>query len=196
MKFFKPTIYFFLYFMILSLSGGLAYANHNNGKMKQRGMDRNKDGVVTRGEWRGNTRAFNNHDWNGDGVLSGDEMRYGAWSVGEVDSFRALDWNNNGVVSMNEWTGTLRSFEGLDLNQDGRITRYEFYNRQQYPVSVFRELDQNNNGRISRSEWRRSIVSFNRLDTNGDNVLSEYEFNGRRGGGIVDQIFYDIFGGR
>ena len=30
-----------------------------------------------RSEWRGNDRSFANHDWNGDGQLSGNEVRVG-----------------------------------------------------------------------------------------------------------------------
>ena len=45
-------------------------------------------------EWRGNDRSFRNEDWNGDGILSGDEVRKGArrqtnWSQ---------DWNRDGRV--------------------------------------------------------------------------------------------------
>ena len=42
-----------------------------------RAMDRDGDGVITRAEWRGSDRSFDVHDWNRDGVLSGDEMRPG-----------------------------------------------------------------------------------------------------------------------
>ena len=38
-------------------------------------MDRDGDGVITRAEWRGSDRSFREHDWNSDGVLSGDEVR-------------------------------------------------------------------------------------------------------------------------
>ena len=38
-------------------------------------MDENRDGVITRQEWRGSAQSFQTHDWNGDGVLSGDEVR-------------------------------------------------------------------------------------------------------------------------
>jgi hypothetical protein len=44
------------------------------GPMRFRGLDRNGDRVVTRLEWRGNDRSFSNHDWNGDGILSGVEV--------------------------------------------------------------------------------------------------------------------------
>jgi hypothetical protein len=37
------------------------------------GLDRNDDGRITWNEWNGSRRAFDVHDWNNDGVLSGDE---------------------------------------------------------------------------------------------------------------------------
>jgi hypothetical protein len=46
--------------------------------IKYRGMDRNSDGVITRGEWRGNGNSFRRHDYNNDGVLSGREVRPGS----------------------------------------------------------------------------------------------------------------------
>lgn len=53
-----------------------AWANRaGNGHKRFKGMDRNKDGVITRDEWRGNDQSFRQHDLNGDNVLSGDELR-------------------------------------------------------------------------------------------------------------------------
>ena len=46
--------------------------SRNNAAMRFQAMDANRDGVITREEWRGNDRSFRNHDWNGDGRLSGD----------------------------------------------------------------------------------------------------------------------------
>jgi hypothetical protein len=75
-------------------------------QMRFQGMDRNKDGVITRTEWRGNDQSFSNEDWNGDGVLSGDEVRPGARRVGNLLSsernaarLRALDDNRNDNAS-------------------------------------------------------------------------------------------------
>ena len=47
-------------------------------RMKIQGMDANNDGVITRQEYRGDDHSFANHDWNGDGVLSGEEVTPGA----------------------------------------------------------------------------------------------------------------------
>ncbi len=46
--------------------------------MRFQKMDTNRDGVITRDEWRGNDRSFADHDCNGDGVLSGPEVKPGA----------------------------------------------------------------------------------------------------------------------
>src|SRR5919106_881010 len=46
-------------------------------RMRFEQLDRNNDGRITRDEWNGNERGFRNRDWNGDGVLSGNEVRAG-----------------------------------------------------------------------------------------------------------------------
>jgi len=45
------------------------------GPMLFAGMDRNRDGVITRKEWRGDKKEFRALDWNRDGILSGQELR-------------------------------------------------------------------------------------------------------------------------
>ncbi len=59
-----------------------------------RDMDTDRDGVVTRAEWRGTDQAFREHDTNGDGVLSGAEVRD---EPGEVIVKAADRWTNTGV---------------------------------------------------------------------------------------------------
>ncbi len=46
-------------------------------RMKVQGMDTDNDGAITRQEYRGDDQSFASHDWNGDGVLSGEEVRPG-----------------------------------------------------------------------------------------------------------------------
>ena len=50
----------------------------NSDRMKIQGMDTDNNGAITRQEYQGDNQSFANHDWNGDGVLSGDELRPGA----------------------------------------------------------------------------------------------------------------------
>jgi hypothetical protein len=96
-------------------------------------MDVNGDGVITRREWTGTRRAFNTADWNRDGVLSGDEVRYDAdqpvgtsGTVNQRSEFFNFDRNNDGIVNRSEWTGLRGTFDQLDANNDGVVTQREF----------------------------------------------------------------------
>jgi len=103
-----------------------------------RGMDRNRDGRITRAEWRGNEQSFRVHDRNGDGVLAGREVRANNArrkhrnrdDDTRVDSLGTLDRNRDGVISRGEWSGSRNEFDRLDRNRDGFLTsseaRYRF----------------------------------------------------------------------
>ena len=46
------------------------------------GLDRNRDGAITRAEWRGNDTSFRQHDSNRDGVIAGAEVSHvPAWDT-------------------------------------------------------------------------------------------------------------------
>jgi EF hand domain-containing protein len=91
-----------------------------------RGMDRNRNGVIERSEWRGNARSFQNQDWNGDGVLSGREVRASAVRVRNSNARAdAVDRNRDGVIARSEWLGARSEFNRLDRNRDGFITLSE-----------------------------------------------------------------------
>ena len=100
--------------------------------MRFAAMDTNKDGVISRGEWNGNDQSFRAHDWNGDGVLKGDEVRPAQGRQGTGTSsrgtarFDTLDSNRDGRISRAEWRGTVERFDVLDGNLDGVVTRAEF----------------------------------------------------------------------
>ncbi len=165
------------------------------------GMDRNNDGMITRAEWRGNDRAFRNQDWNGDGVLSGDEVRQGAqrqnWNQdwnrdGIVDTqdnqiaqrYRGYDMDNDGHVTTSEWPGDQRLFTRLDSNRDRYLSIEEYttgagfrLDSQGGPANTFSNVDSNRDGWVTRNEWNMGAADFNRLDVNRDNRISRYEFD-------------------
>jgi hypothetical protein len=98
--------------------------------MRFRDMDENGDRVITRAEWRGSLQSFNEHDWNGDLRLSGEEVRVGAkrpedWSL---EQFPLFDTNNDNFISRGEWPAAPAEFVRLDRNRDDRISRDEFVN--------------------------------------------------------------------
>ena len=130
------------------LSAGQSTTNQRQGTLSERaerramrfqGMDANRDGVITRDEWRGSERAFERHDLNRDGVLSGSEIwpagspEGTAGRVGTADptdplfqSFLRLDRNRDAIISRSEWTSDLTTFSRVDVNGDGVITQPEY----------------------------------------------------------------------
>ena len=179
----------------------LASATTAHAQIRFQGMDANSDGVITRSEWRGNTNAFRNQDWNGDGILSGDEVRAGArrqtnWSqdwnrdgrVDHLDSeiaqrYRGYDMNSDSRVGRTEWPGDARLFSRLDIDRDGYLSIEEYTQGSGFtldsrggPSYRFSSIDINNDGWVTRSEWRMGAGDFNRLDLNRDNRISRFEF--------------------
>ena len=155
----------------------LTAATDLSAQTRFQGMDRNDDGMITRAEWRGNDRAFRNQDWNGDGVLSGDEVRAGA------QRYRGYDMDNDGRVTTSEWPGDQRLFTRLDSNRDRYLTIQEYttgagfrFDSQGGPANTFSNVDTNRDGWITRPESRMNTAEFNRFDTNSDNRISRFEF--------------------
>jgi Ca2+-binding EF-hand superfamily protein len=165
-------------------------------RMRFQALDRNNDGRITRDEWNGNDRSFQNHDWNGDGVLSGNEVRSGAQRNTELAdhnpnarernlnwtaaNFTALDHNRDGRLSSNEWHFDLATFRRIDRDRNDSISRAEFLGEgiDDERDETFDEMDWNNDGRITRSEWHGGTADFNWLDRNNDGVLSRFEAQG------------------
>jgi hypothetical protein len=79
--------------------------------------DVNKDGIVTRSEWKAGQIAFERHDRNHDGVISAADR--------DIVPANGLDRNRDGVVTRAEWKGNTRSFQVKDRNRDGRLTGTE-----------------------------------------------------------------------
>src|SRR4029078_13136937 len=68
------------------------------GQMRFHGMDTDNDGRISLREWRGSEAAFRQHEWNGDGGLSGDEVRPGA----KRQTGWNQDWNRDGIVDQQD----------------------------------------------------------------------------------------------
>lgn len=167
-------------------------------RMRFQGMDRNNDGVITRGEWQGSQRSFNVHDWNNDGRLSGNEVVTGAqrdsrweeadhnpsWSERNLSwtrsAFSNLDHNRDNRLTPNEWHYDIETFRRVDRNRDNAVNLSEFLgsNIDDDRGDEFDDLDYNNDGFVSRQEWHGGASDFSWLDRNRDGRLSRFEVVG------------------
>ena len=182
------------------LSANAAPEDQNNAaQYRFQAMDKNGDRTISRAEWQGSARSFIVHDWNGDGVLSGEEIRIGAqrnsqWDQVPYDNssadryvswtangFRNLDHNGDNRISRTEWHYDVETFRRVDRNGDGSLTQPEFLGGDDYDDDrgdLFDDLDVNNNGRVERSEWHAGASVFSSLDRNRDGALSRSEVVG------------------
>jgi phycobilisome linker polypeptide/EF hand domain-containing protein len=163
-------------------------SNSNNGRIRFQNMDRNGNGVIERNEWNPNRGSFDAHDWNRDGVLSGQEVQPGGRrSEGfedqgdRSDRFATLDANGNGRIERREWQGSPDAFDWLDRNGDNVLSRAEVVGEGSgREVSgrfdSFTNLDTNRDGTVRPDEWPWSRRLFNQYDTDGDGFITRREF--------------------
>jgi Ca2+-binding EF-hand superfamily protein len=161
-------------------------------------MDRNGDGVIDRAEWQGSERSFAVHDWNHDGVLSGDELRldrrgqpswpdepdeaglarFSDWTTERFDN---LDHNRDGRLARDEWHFDPELFRRVDVDRDGSLSRGEFLGlgRDDDRDDRFADLDLNRDGRVSGQEWHADPEVFRALDRDRNGFLSREELTGQ-----------------
>lgn len=154
-------------------------------------LDRNRDGRVARAEWRGTLASFRRADRNGDNVVTrGEFLNVNAGFEGDTD-FRALDADRSGRIERDEWTRTRATFNRLDANRDGVLTRGELAVDDVFPAAdEFASFDLDNNGVISRSEWRGTYGSFSQYDHDRDGAVTRVEYEtGEAGDVVIDQTF-------
>ncbi len=87
-------------------------------------LDANGNNRVTRDEWHASPEAFTWLNANRDGVLTRAEVE-GPANNQQGDLFARLDVNRNNRINPTEWQWSRASFDRLDVNRDGVLTRAE-----------------------------------------------------------------------
>ena len=88
-------------------------------------FDRNNDGVITRREWTGSTRAFNERDTNGDGRITVRELD--GWDRRDDRDFNDAVGTAGDIIPVSateRWTDTgltVRAGESISIEADGTI---------------------------------------------------------------------------
>jgi Ca2+-binding EF-hand superfamily protein len=168
-----------------------------------RELDVDRNGRITAAEWRFDREDFRRADHDGDGVLTqreflGESAGDDNATAGDRDDddyassmndarFLDLDTNRDDRVSRDEWRSGRVSFDRLDENRDGYLTRAELA-APDASAADFTSLDADRNGVISRGEWLQSASSFERLDTNHDGRLTSTEYGAQRGTGTTTTV--------
>jgi Ca2+-binding EF-hand superfamily protein len=99
-----------------------------------------------------------------------------AQDQGRISAFERLDANKNNKIDPTEWPGKAKDFRYIDSNHDKFISREEFLSPNgRWWNETFENLDLNGDGVISRSEWMDSEDSFKKLDRDHNGAIDRNE---------------------
>jgi Ca2+-binding EF-hand superfamily protein len=150
-------------------------------EMRFADLDRNHNGVVNRGEWRGETQSFDLVDRNRDNRITLDEYTNQLTGGAAELRFNTLDRNHNGILNRGEWRGETQSFDVVDRNRDNRISMDEYVSMSASGTGArgleeqFARMDRNRDALLTRGEWT-DTTAFRRADRNGDGIVTLREY--------------------
>jgi Ca2+-binding EF-hand superfamily protein len=148
-------------------------------------LDRNRNGILNRNEWIGESLPFELVDRNGDNRITADEYLNPPASGAAERRFAVLDRNRNGILNRNEWRGESMNYDAVDRDNNNRITLEEYVDSVNYGSGYgtgsdletrFVQYDRNRDGVLSRSEWRDNTADFRRADRNNDGWVTMREY--------------------
>ena len=134
--------------------------------------DANKDGQITKDEYRGSMTFFTAYDADKDGKLTVDEVK-NAKGASNRPSFRSLDTDKDGFVTRQEWNGTQEEFDAVDLDNDGVWSKADLSieKHRTQAKGLIERLDKNKDGVIDVNEWHGDASSFRVQDLNRNGKL-------------------------
>jgi Ca2+-binding EF-hand superfamily protein len=122
---------------------GSAHARPNP-EERWKKLDRDNDGRISRSEWQRDERVFDRIDADKDGFLTKEELRSAAaeFHGRRRGGLREMDADADGNISRSEWKGKGETFNRLDANKDGLLSRDELREARRHRGSGSRRPDQ------------------------------------------------------
>ena len=153
-----------------------------------RRMDADRDGKLTKEEWKLKAELFARFDANGDGVITPDEVMPDdprqpmARGDGSAEFLRRHDKNGDGKVEAKE-LGNERRFAAMDRDQDGVLTKAEIDQAldkqdRERGMGFLERFDRDRDGKVTREEFTGPARVFDRMDRNKDGVIDAADGKG------------------
>jgi Ca2+-binding EF-hand superfamily protein len=161
-------------------------------------FDKNRDGVVQRDEYPGDSNKFKEYDKNRDGSWSFEEIvplaedeiadiRKKMKNPNRYDFLVLFDSDKDNDVSLDEYDGPMDDFRKHDKDSDGVVTYDELYPERMAmrmkqgeapaapkaeDLTILETMDKDQDGKVSRTEFKGTEDAWQRLDRNGDGVIT------------------------
>jgi Ca2+-binding EF-hand superfamily protein len=136
--------------------------------------DTNRDGKVSREEFRMGSAYFAGLDADKDGFLTRDEAKAALTSQPVEVDLEAVDADRDGYVTRREWPGDQAGFDKLDLDNDGVLSKLDrdLERSQARAKGRLKKFDKNGDGLVQREEWPMDDSSFRQQDKNRNGTIS------------------------
>jgi Ca2+-binding EF-hand superfamily protein len=107
-------------------------------------LDQDNDGRISRSEWQRDDQAFDRMDADKDGFLTKEELQSAAREFRAKRRSRLweMDADADGNISRSEWKGKEETFNRLDSNKDGLLSRDELREARRHRGPGSRHPDQ------------------------------------------------------
>ena len=120
------------------------YRTRADAEERRKRLDQDNDGRISRSEWQRNEQTFARMDSDKDGYLTKEELRSAVreFRGKHRNGLREMDADADGNISPTEWKGKEETFNRLDTNKDGLLSRDELREARRHRGPGSRRPDQ------------------------------------------------------